>query len=135
MITTKLKLDLSRLSALKSNISRNITKKALRAGTKIVLQAVRQAVPVVSGALKKSLASKVDAKKGELVAFGIVGPRSKFVKVVRGVAKKPSRYSHFLESGRHPRPFLRPAWAATHQRAIEAMQTVLESEIERLMGS
>ncbi len=129
-----MKSDFSKLHALQDALQKKILKKAIRAGTKLVLAAVRGRVPVASGALKKSLTSKVDSAKGSTTVYGIVGPRSKWQKVFKGKVKKPSRYAHFIERGRFARPFLMPAFQANKQAYLNAVQDVVAAEIKAVLS-
>lgn len=113
---------------------KNINKKAMRAGAKLVLQAVKARVPVDSGALRQSLTTKVDSVKGETSAYALVGPRSKFVKAVGGRPKKPSRYAHLIEKGRFRRPFLMPSWQANKGRFLAEVERVTSTEINKVMN-
>jgi HK97 gp10 family phage protein len=97
---------------------KNLNKRAMRRGVKLVLAAVRTSAPVASGALRKSLTSKVDSIKGSTSAYGIVGPKSAFKIMFRGKPKQPSRYAHFIERGKYARPFLLPAWQTNKARFL-----------------
>ena len=111
---------------------KNATKRAVRAACKQIVADVKARVPIDSGALRQSISSKVDAVRGETVVYGVVGPRSKFVKVIKGKPRKPSHYAHLIEKGRFRRPFLAPAWQANSERYLETMQEVLKQEIEKI---
>lgn len=132
-VSFKVKVAMPKLTKLQRQM-KNLNKRAMRAGTKLVLQAVRQSVPVKSGALRQSLTSKVDSFKGETTAFGIVGPKSKFVKQVGRQVKKPSRYAHFIESGKFARPFLQPAWQANQGRFLAEVERVTAEGIKGVIG-
>ena len=134
MIKANVKLDTSKLKKLKDNLQRNIMKKAIRAGSKVMVTDLRSRVPVVSGSLKKSIASKVDSLKGSTTAYGVVGPRSKFVKMVKGKKHQPSRYAHFLEVGKFKRPFLLPAWNAKRNIYLNTVKQVIATEINNTLS-
>lgn len=61
--------------------SKNQAKKAMRRIMKTAVQDMRGLVPVQTGALKASIASKVDAAgKGKGAVYGVVGVRSRYEK-------------------------------------------------------
>lgn len=95
------KVDTQKLDKLRAAMGKRILKKAMRAGLRPVVAGMRSRVPVRSGALKKSISTKVDSKKDGLRVYGVVGPRSKFQKIVKGRVKKPSKYSHFINKIHH----------------------------------
>ena len=125
-----MKLDFRKLHQLKDNLQKNILKKAIRAGAKLVLAAVRRRVPVKSGTLRRALATKVDAIRGTVSVYGLIGVRRRYSRTIRGRLVKPSRYAHFIELGRHARPYLRPAWEAGRAGYIAAVADVVAREIE-----
>ncbi len=129
-----MKTDFSKLHQLKDSLQKKILKKAVRAGCKQVIAAVRSSAPQDSGALRQSISSKVDAVKGTTHVYGVVGPRSKWTKKVGGSVKKPSRYAHFIEEGRFRRPFLVPAWQSSGKSALDTMQQVIASGIDEVLS-
>lgn len=124
----KVELDTSELKRLKDAVQKRILKKALRAAAKITVQDVRNRVPQDTGTLKKAITSKVDAKKGGITVFSIVGPRSKYVRTVKNRLRRPGRYAHIVERRYHP---LRLAWNAGKYRAIGKANDVIEAEITK----
>lgn len=114
---------------------KNLNKRGLRAGTKIVLKDVRARVVKKTGALKKSLTSKVDSFKGEVSAYGIVGPKSKFTMQVGTQIKKPSRYAHFIERGKFARPFLMPTWLANKDNFLKAVAKVIGEGMQKVINA
>ena len=113
---------------------KNINKKAMRAGAKVVLDAVKGNVPIDSGALRQSLSTKVDSLKGEVIAYAVVGPRSRYTKAVGGQVKKPSRYAHFIESGKFARPFLMPTFQANKTAFLKTVSDVTANEIKKAIN-
>lgn len=125
----------TKLSAVQRQL-KNINKKAIRAGTALVLKAVRAGVPVRTGALKKSLTSKVDSAKGETNAYGIVGPKSRFKMVLaNGKVKHPSRYAAPLEKADNGRPFLLPVWNANKDKYLAAVRDRYAEEMLKVVTS
>lgn len=122
-------LEIQKLERLRQRLTKNLYKRAVRAGAKLVVADLRSRVPVVSNALKKSISSKVDSPKGETNAYAVIGPRSRYTMTVRGQVKKPSRYFHFQESGRFARPVLYPTFSAGQRKYLEAMNNVLKEGI------
>ena len=130
MIKARVTIDYKNLNLLKGNLQKNISKKATRAGVKPLITAVKSAAPFQSGALKKSIGSKVDARKGSVVAYGIVGPKSKYQVIWKGKVRKPSRYAHLQNKAQ----FLKTAWNASKDSCISIMQEVFAREINAALS-
>lgn len=129
----KTKVETTKLTKLQRSL-KNLCKRAMRAGAKLVLQAVRATVPVDSGALRQSLSSKVDTVRGDTTAYGIVGPRSKFIKAVGGRNKIPAKYAHLVERGKFARPFLAPAWQSNKAAFLAKVEEVMGEGIKGVIG-
>lgn len=87
--------------------AKNATKRAVRRAVKPLRTKVREDAPARTGALRKSISSKVDGRKAEDV-FAVVGPRSKYEKagkIPNKYAKKIDALNHFL-SGQNLKPYL-----------------------------
>jgi HK97 gp10 family phage protein len=125
----KIILQLKKLERLANRLEKNAYKKAIRAGTALIRSDLKASAPMRSGALRQSISTKVDSARGSTVAYGVVGPRSKFVKAYNGQNVQPGRYSAPLEIGPHKRPFLQPAWQANKDKYLEAVRQVLKAEI------
>lgn len=141
-------------------IQRDGSRKAAQAGSKIVLDAMKPAVRVRTGLLKKSLGRKVKAFRDSGVAVGIVGPRTGF-KVVKQkdgskakvqtrfsrlegtrVNKKgetvdrysnPTQYAHLVDGGTvrsRAYPFREPVERATASRVKDAMAEAVRKVAE-----
>lgn len=129
----KAKVESSKIGAIQRQI-KNINKKAMRAGAKLVVANVKSAAPSVSGALRQSIASKVDSVKNDTTAYAIVGPRSKFSKVYKGAVHRPSRYAHFLEWGKFAKPFLLPSFQANRDNYLQAIEKVYATELQKVIN-
>jgi hypothetical protein len=130
----RVKTDFSKIQKLADRLEKNLYKRAVRAGAKLCVADLRNRVPMVSGALKKSIAAKVDSPKGQTSAYAVIGPRSQYVKTVNGIKKQPARYFHFIDSGRFAKPILYPVMAAGEQKYIRAMQEVISQEINKVLN-
>lgn len=110
----RLALDLSPLDALrKFSQQKAATLKAVRAGGKILQQAVKVRAPKRvtkgGGGLKQSIGLKAaPGKRGRSLALAVVGARKKVVKLVvppRGKTPRksvPAYYAHLVEKGTAP---------------------------------
>jgi HK97 gp10 family phage protein len=99
----------------------NQSGKALRAAAKPIVKTARALVPVRTGALKKSITTKLGRVKN--------GQRT--IKI--GFRTPASRYAHLVEYGTRfmaARPFMRPALDTGAQTALTEMQRVLTVGIE-----
>ena len=138
MISAKLNVSpdpVGRLEFVKVQVKKRILKKAIRAGTKVIVSDVKSKVPILSGALKRSISTKVDSLKDGSVTYGIIGPRSGFTARIRNRIVKPSRYAHFLELGYHARPFLLPAWQSGKGTYLATVQNVVLEELNAAINS
>jgi hypothetical protein len=131
MFKAKFDLDLSKLKTLKDNVQKKILKKAVRAGIKPLLTDLRSKVPMSTGSLKKSLASKVDSVKGETTTYGVVGPRSKWKKVVKGRMFWPARYAAPLNARKR---FLQSTWSGGVKTYLQQVEQVIAQEIKSVLG-
>lgn len=121
---------------------REKVKKSIRAGVaagrKVYLSALKNAAPVESGLLKKSLGTRSKTyRKGE-VAGQTIGPRSGFKKevvlkstrmiagkrrkVIRKELRDPRKYAHITEKRN---PWIRPTFEAVTGAALQTtLQTI-----------
>lgn len=77
------------LDQLPANVEKNIVRGALRAGTKVLADAVQNVVPVKSGALKESIKVRAGVRAGRVTARVSIGD-------------KKAWYLHILEGGSKP---------------------------------
>jgi HK97 gp10 family phage protein len=128
--------NISRLT----NKTDEIIPRVLEAGGEVVLEEVRSRLNAVvghtegesrsTGELAASLGlspAKVDQNGNYNVKVGMKEPRSD--------GDSNAKIANILEFGRHnqpPRPFLKPAKAASKVRAVDAMQHKLEEELRNL---
>jgi hypothetical protein len=134
MMKLTVKSDFSKIEKLAARLEKNLYKRAVRAGAKLCVADLRNRVPLVSGALKKSIAAKVDSPKGQTSAYAVIGPRSKYVFAKGGVKKQPARYFHFIDSGKFAKPVLYPVMAAGERNYIQAMEDVISQEINKVLN-
>jgi HK97 gp10 family phage protein len=144
-LRTKIKIEgleklVKRLEKLDKAMGRRILRKVLRAGGTILLRAARNAVPVDTGTLKKSLGLRIYAKRSTGVVYAIVGPRTKFLRTFGKRRLLASKYSHLTEFGRKKgkrggvirgRRWLERAAKTASGAALAAMIQKAEVEIER----
>lgn len=121
---------------LQSNASRNrVIRRPLSAALSPINKAAKQNAPVGTGALKKSIGTKVKAYPGGV--WGGVGPRvgEKFT-IIGEDGKKhiPANYAHLVEYGtaRTPaKPFLRPAMDSQRPNALRILKSGVWKNIEK----
>lgn len=93
----KLKLEINvrdmidRLRRLEKNAAKKVARKIVTAGAKVLVRAVKDAVPTASGALRKAIGQKVKVYRGS--AVGVVGARAGF---------DADKYAHFPNVGTRP---------------------------------
>lgn len=102
---------LADLEGLKKALRNRILKRAIGAGTKLILREAKARAPRETGLLRKSLGRKVKVYRNSGTVVGIVGPRAGFKETVtrsRGrwlpgpVVSDPIRYAHLVELGTRP---------------------------------
>jgi hypothetical protein len=93
--------------------------------------------PKRSGALKTSIGSKVWSKRSQAIVLGIVGPKTKYEKVVNGHVQKPYKYAKFLDTGSKFIP-ARHIFSAAYQRRsgqyLETVANVVTEEIAKQLA-
>ncbi len=137
------------------------TRKAMAAATRPIVQTTKALVPVRTGLLRQSIASKIlKGKTGDYI--GLIGarrfkatkkhPKNRF-KVTKTVQRRaaklhinvsggdgsvsPSRYAHLVELGTkrsRAEPFLLPGLERAAAQAEQAIQDVLTQFIEQEAG-
>jgi hypothetical protein len=126
-----------KLDALPKRGARRANRKATRAGTNVILKAIRKATPVDTGLLRKAQAAKIIARRDS--AAGIVG--ADIDKLLAGAATgdRPSNIDWLVENGHTdargffvpPSGYMRRAAAAAMPAAEAAYRSKLAQEIER----
>lgn len=123
------------LEQLPIKLQKRAVRKALRAGSRPIIQKARSLAPVDTGALKKSIiyAQRRDPTRGAIgfLKSSVAGKG----KQNTGSEKKrvPSKYAHLVEFGtsRAPaQPFMRPALDSAGNDAIKKITEVLIKEVE-----
>jgi hypothetical protein len=92
---------MSRLSGMDRKMRRSIASKAIRAGQKIMVKALRDASPKASGRGAKAIGSKIKTYKGSQITVGITGERIGSQRGVKseGKQKYPGAHFHLIEYG------------------------------------
>lgn len=132
-IKARVKVDTSGLKDIERTAKKKtITLKAVKAGGKVVQQAVKARAPrrKYSGALKQSIGVKgAKGTRGQTAAYAVIGPRKSVVKLIpptRGkkqIRAVPAYYAHLVEKGTRPHRLglgQRLARAATKKKAAQA---------------
>ena len=115
-------------------LAKRILKKAINAAARQVVKAARQNIESDTGALKKSITSKVVGKSFRYTA--IIGADTAVVSEDGG---KPSNYDHLVEYGfQHPngttvpgRSFLRKGFESAAPAAQKMLEDKIAKEIEK----
>jgi HK97 gp10 family phage protein len=143
MIDGKVIIDLAPLEGLKRTLVGKILRKAVTQAGRVVRDAVKQNATTIKkhGYLAKSIGIKVKVYGDSAVA--IVGPRSKWNKVVgvrtRGKHKgepinyRPSYTAHLVEKGTKrskQKPFLKPAMSSTESRYMQMVSEAIAQGIQ-----
>ena len=139
-----------KLKQLDRKIARRTVRKALTAGSNMVLRAAKQLVPRDTGMLRLALGVSVKLKKDGL-AIARVGPRTGYLRKRRGettprlsklgkalaaAGVKPTKYGHLVEKGRKTgrpmaaQPFLGPALQREAPAAVAAMAAVIRKALD-----
>ena len=102
-------------------MERKIVRRAMRAGSYVMLQAVKGFIHRISGALTRSVIVRAYAKKSRNNARYMVIVSSRKVPELVTITKKGKRYFYpaVLEFLGHP--FVRPGFDASHAEAIETI--------------
>lgn len=147
---------IAKLNALGGKVYRKVIKQASRKAFAPVVKTAKEKAPKESGLLKKSIGVKQKSypRAGRIAT--IVGARTGFAQEVsvdtpfgpKTVRRDPVKYSHLVEFGtaphsvgsgdseyQHPgataKPFMRPAFDANENRAIQIMRTELAAGVVR----
>lgn len=117
------------LQELPRRLENRVLRKALRQGGNILLRKARQLAPVKTGALRKGIKLKIDLRGTPAAIINVRIPSKS------GKQKTSSGpyYSSFVELGTSKmaaHPFLRPAFDAVKEDALETFLNVLNDGIE-----
>ena len=124
-----------RLRLLPDKLQSRVVKKGIRAAGKPILKTAKARVPVETGALKKSLGTKLKTYRHSGNSVLIIGPRTddRYTKGER----KPHKYAHLVERGtKHipAVPFMRFAFMSQQDTAKREFQKKLEVDVEKELG-
>ncbi len=109
MPRAEVKIDTSSLNHLVS-LMENIDKKirnqglrnALKVGRKIFLNAAQARVPKKYKVLMKSLGFREKFKFAKGFAYGVIGPKRRAGRTIKGLERIPTKYAHLVEYGAAP---------------------------------
>ena len=122
-----------KLAELSKQGAKRAARKAVNAGTTVLLKAIRANTPVDTGDLKQALTKKITKSRGGY--NGIVGADKNFV---GANGELPSHYDHLVEGGHKtedggtvpPRPFIRSGFDQSQRQALDTYSSKLATEIE-----
>jgi HK97 gp10 family phage protein len=125
------------LEVLPDKLVKKALRKALQAGGEVLGNAVMERTPVDTGLLRESVGLAVtvhnDASGEANVGFGRQDYVARFVEFGhRIVGHKPNK----KDTGKHvpARPFIRPAFDASKDKAVETFADVIEEQVQTLGG-
>lgn len=115
------------LGELKVSTARNVGRRTLRQALEPMAEVARQNVAQDrTGELRESIGITTGRPKGKGYR------RQDRIEVHMGPGQQPQGIQEEFGNRRQPpRPFMRPAWDAEKQRALEGVKTILGEEIER----
>jgi HK97 gp10 family phage protein len=128
---------LKKLDTLAKKDAQKGLSKAIDAGLKIVIAAMKSSVREQTRTMKRSIGKK-RKKKGKTV-YGMAGPKADYEKQVtlpngQTVTRKPQKYEHFVELGTvksQDYPFIAPA-LEQHKGEV---QSAMADEILKALGA
>jgi len=129
----------AKLKGLSLKLATRSVRKAVGAGLVVLADEVRSRTPVETGLLKSSVAGTIRVSPKEGGAVGVVsfGPQGYVARLVefghRTRAKSEtgkSKKSGAIIGHVPPHPFMRPAFDASKERAVEAFTNTLKTEVE-----
>lgn len=134
MIKSQLTIDLRPLDGLRKTLVSKILRKAVTEASKIVKQTVKSNAQAIRrfGFLAKSIGVKVKTYSERKSAVAVVGPRSKWQKVVAGRLYRPSYYAHLVENATthsKAKPFLKPAFDSTKDQYLSTLADAIKRGI------
>lgn len=117
------------LKAFSEEVAVKITRKALRAGSKVILTEAQEKVPVDTGKLRDSL-KITSRKKGDRIVNSVGTSNNK------NLFAGETYYAGFIEYGAPERdlparPFMRPALDAASGEAVKAIEDTYKKEIDK----
>ena len=108
------------LDQLPANVEKNIVRGALRAGTKVMADAVKAAAPEKTGALKKSVRVTAGVRAGRVTSRVVIGDKKAwYLHILEGGAK-PHIIKPRVKSGKKALSFGERVYAMVHHPGVKA---------------
>lgn len=140
----------AKLTGLAPKLQNNLVRGALRAGAAVIAEEARNRAPMHTGQLKASIRVSTRVINGRPVALVKAGDRYRVFAGKGRATKNPYRsigasgcvnyhaafYAHFIEFGTSKmaaKPFLRPAFEAKKEPAVEAFAEYLRQRLAQLV--
>lgn len=103
-----------------------IIKEALKEGAKPILEAMKRRVPVKTGKLKQNIKTGT-VRKGRNGSWSqVIGPAKGDISVAYY-----GKFSEYGTSKQPARPWMRPAFDESQDKAYQTMETIIQDGIER----
>ncbi len=112
-----------KLRGMGEKLGKRVMRNALKAGAQVVVREMKKRVPKKTGGLKKSIGKRALRRRGGNFAI-IIGPRW-----------PEGAHGGLIELGTvkmRPRPFMRPAFAATHKQVTGVFVKKLADGIKKV---
>lgn len=119
---------LAKLETMKRTMGVKIARRAIGAGTKILLREAKAKTPRRHGLLKKSQGRKIKVYRQSGTVVGIVGPRTGFGTVIKGKKVDPVKYGPIVEARTR---FMTQARDSAKGAVASAIKTELAAGIEQ----
>ena len=113
------------IANVKGALRRKILRKAIAQAVKILRPQLKAAVPVQSGATKKSIGQKLYTSRRKSVV-GVIGARASIAMTYRGRERRPSKYFHIVNRKTHVAEMVFNAHKA---RVMQLMEQICEREL------
>lgn len=117
------------LAELPKATGKNVIKRALLNAAKPIEEAAAENAPALSGHLKRDVSSGTRLTRRQAAQARRAG--KSYQEVYVGVADPAGVQNEFGNEHQGPQPFLRPAWDANRDEALDRIKTELGQEIDR----
>ena len=134
------------LQDLPAKVEANVLRGGIRAGSKVLEEAVKDQVPVRYGDLRDSIKVKTTSRKGTVQAIISAGNKKAFYAswvefgTAQHMIKPKNRKSLFFAGiakevvdhpGSEPKPFMRPALDTTGEQAVQVMAEYIRNRLPK----
>lgn len=129
------------LDTLPAKIEANILRGGLRAGAKVLMEEIKNAAPVDDGDLLASIRISTSLRKGQVRVLVKVGDKRawyahfiEFGTKPHAMSEESDQKERRLHPGARPNPFIRTAFDAHQQTALDAAVTYMRNRLKTKHG-